>query len=139
MKYILSIVMKNGETIKVIATKKDMDNLQDAIFYADTYPKVVYWINDIEINAKDIEDFYYAKIIKEIKRDEMMKIDDREFEIIFTMKNDETICVKASKNTVDNVYKLHKDLDELKGNVILDFNGRKVDLRKVDYFRWYMV
>nr|DAW16537.1 MAG TPA: hypothetical protein [Caudoviricetes sp.] len=49
MKYILSIVMKNGETIKVIATKKDMDNLQDAI------------------NAKDIKDFYYAKIIKEIK------------------------------------------------------------------------
>ena len=67
MKYILSIVMKNGETIKVIATKKDMDNLQEAIFYADTYPKIVYWINDIEINAKDIKDFYYAKIIKEKK------------------------------------------------------------------------
>ena len=67
MKYILSIVMNNGETIEVIATEKDMDNLQEAIFYANIYPKVVYWINDIEINAKDIEDFYYAKIIKEIK------------------------------------------------------------------------
>lgn len=32
---------------------------------------------------------------------------DKEFEIIFTMKDDETICVKADKNTVDNVYKLH--------------------------------
>lgn len=68
-----------------------------------------------------------------------MKIDNKEFEIIFTMKDDETIYVKASKNTVDNVYKLHKDLDELKGNIILDFNGKKVDLRKVDYFRWYMI
>ena len=36
-----------------------------------------------------------------------MKIDNKEFEIIFTMKDEETICVKASKNTVDNVYKLH--------------------------------
>lgn len=68
-----------------------------------------------------------------------MKIDNKEFEIIFTMKNDETICVKASKNTVDNVYKLYKDLDELKGNVILDFGEKKVDLRKVDYFRWHMI
>lgn len=68
-----------------------------------------------------------------------MKIDNEEFEIIFTMKDKETIRVNASKNTVDNVYKLHKDLDELKGNVILDFNGKKVDLRKVDYFRWYMI
>lgn len=67
MKYIISIVMKNGETIKVIGTEKDMDNLQHAIVYADTYPKVVYWIGNLEINAKDIEDFYYAKIIKEIK------------------------------------------------------------------------
>ena len=29
---------------------------------------------------------------------------DKEFEIIFTMKDDETICVKADKKTVDNVY-----------------------------------
>ena len=139
MKYILSIVMKNGETIKVIATKKDMDNLQDAIFYADTYPKVVYWIDNLEINAKDIKDFYYAKIIKEIKRDERMKIDDREFEIIFTMKDDETICVKASKNDVDNVYKLHRDLEKIKGNIILDFDGKLIDLKEVDYFRWYLI
>jgi hypothetical protein len=68
-----------------------------------------------------------------------MKIDNEEFEIIFTMKDKEIIRVNASKNTVDNVYKLHKDLDELKGNVILDFNGKKVDLRKVDYFKWYMI
>ena len=68
-----------------------------------------------------------------------MKIDDREFEIIFTMKNDETICVKASKYTIDNVYKLHRDLDEIKGNVILDFDGKLIDLKEVDYFRWYMV
>ena len=68
-----------------------------------------------------------------------MKIDNEEFEIIFTMKDKEIIRVNASKNTVDNVYKLHKDLDELKGNVILDFNGKKVDLRKVDYFRWYLI
>lgn len=68
-----------------------------------------------------------------------MKIDDREFEIIFTMKNDETICVKASKYTIDNVYKLHRDLDEIKGNVILDFDDKLIDLKEVDYFRWYMV
>ena len=64
---------------------------------------------------------------------------NKEFEIIFTMKDDETICVRASKNIVDMVNKLHKDLDELKGDIILDFNGKKVDLRKVDYFRWYMI
>lgn len=68
-----------------------------------------------------------------------MKIDDREFEIIFTMKDDETICVKASKNTIDNIYKLHRDLDEIKGNIILDFDGKLIDLKEVDYFRWYMV
>ena len=68
-----------------------------------------------------------------------MKIDDREFEIIFTMKNDETICVKASKNTVDNVYKLHRDLDEIKGNIILDCDGKLIDLKEVDYFRWYAI
>lgn len=68
MKYIISIVMKNGETIKVIGTEKDMDNLQHAIVYADSYPNVVYWFNDIVINAKDIEDYYYNKIIKEIKK-----------------------------------------------------------------------
>lgn len=68
-----------------------------------------------------------------------MKIDDREFEIIFTMKDDETICVRASKNTVDNVYKLHRDLDEIKGNIILDFDDKLIDLKEVDYFRWYMV
>lgn len=64
---------------------------------------------------------------------------DKEFEIIFTMKDDETICVRVTKNMIDNVYKLHKDLDELKGDIILDFDGKKVDLRKVDYFRWYMI
>lgn len=68
-----------------------------------------------------------------------MKIDDREFEIIFTMKNDETICVKASKNTVDNVYKLHRDLDEIKGNIILDCDGKLINLKEVDYFRWYVI
>lgn len=68
-----------------------------------------------------------------------MKIDDREFEIIFTMKDDKTICVKASKNTVDNVYKLHRDLDEIKGNIILDFDGKLIDLKEVDYFRWYAI
>lgn len=139
MKYIISIVMKNGETIKVIGTEKDMDNLQEAIFYADSYPRVVYWIDNLEINARDIKDFYYAKIKKEIKRDERMEIDDIKFEIIFKMKTDETICVKASKNTVDNVYKLHRDLDEIKGNIILDFDGKLIDLKEVDYFRWYAI
>ena len=68
-----------------------------------------------------------------------MKIDDREFEIIFTMKDGEIICVKASKNTVDNVYKLHRDLDKIKGNIILDFDGKLIDLKEVDYFRWYVI
>lgn len=68
-----------------------------------------------------------------------MKIDDREFEIIFTMKDGQTICVKASKNAVDNVYKLHRDLDKIKGNIILDFDGKLIDLKEVDYFKWYLV
>lgn len=68
-----------------------------------------------------------------------MKIDDREFKIIFTMKDDETICVKASKNTVDTVYKLHRDLDKIKGNIILDCDGKLIDLKEVDYFRWYAI
>lgn len=68
-----------------------------------------------------------------------MKIDDREFEIMFTMKDNQTICVKASKNTVDNVYKLHRDLDEIKGNIVLDFDGKLIDLKEVDYFRWYLI
>lgn len=68
-----------------------------------------------------------------------MKIDDREFEIIFTMKDDETICVKADKNTIDNVYKFHRDLDKIKGNIILDFDGKLIDLKEVDYFRWHMI
>ena len=69
----------------------------------------------------------------------MMKIDDREFEIVFTMKDDKTICVKASKNIVDNVYKLYRDLDEIKGNIILDFDGKLIDLKEVDYCRWYAI
>lgn len=68
-----------------------------------------------------------------------MKIDDREFEIIFTMKDNQTICVKASKNTVDNLYKLHRDLDVIKGNIVLDFDGKLIDLKEVDYFRWYVI
>lgn len=60
-----------------------------------------------------------------------MKIDD--------MKDDQTICVKASKNTVDNVYKLHRDLDKINGNIILDFGGKLIDLKEVDYFRWHMI
>ena len=57
----------------------------------------------------------------------------------FFMKDGEIICVKASKNTVDNVYKLHRDLDEIKGNIILDFDGKLIDLKEVDYFRWYAI
>lgn len=68
-----------------------------------------------------------------------MKIDNKEFEIIFTMKDEETICVKADKSTVDRVYNLIKNLDDIKGNVVLDFEDKKVDLRKVDYFRWYLI
>lgn len=68
-----------------------------------------------------------------------MVINDKIFELIFTMKDDETICVKADKNTLENVYNLYKNLDEIKGNIIIDFDGKKVDLRKVDYFRWYMI
>ena len=64
---------------------------------------------------------------------------DKEFEIIFTMKDGETICVKTNKITVDNVYKLHRDLDEIKGNIILDFDGKLIDLKEVDYFRWYVI
>lgn len=59
--------------------------------------------------------------------------------IVNFMKDDKTICVKASKNAVDNVYKLHRDLDKIKGNIILDFDGKLIDLKEVDYFRWYVV
>ena len=68
-----------------------------------------------------------------------MKIDNKEFEIIFTMKDEETICVKADKETVDGIYEVFKGLKYIKGKVEFNIGGKKVDLRKVDYFRWYMV
>ena len=68
-----------------------------------------------------------------------MKIDNREFEMIFTMKDDETICIRAYKKTVEDVYNLYKNLDVIKGNVILDFDAKLIDLKEVDYFRWYAI
>lgn len=43
------------------------------------------------------------------------------------------------KKTVEDVYNLYKNLDVIKGNVILDFDGKLIDLKEVDYFRWYAI
>lgn len=59
MKYNLTIVMKNKEMINLIVDVKDIDNLQHAYDSVAENAQVIFWLNDIEINVKDIDYFMY--------------------------------------------------------------------------------
>ena len=59
MKYNLIIVMKNKETINLTVDVKDIDNLQHAYDSVAENVQVIFWLNNIEINVKDIDYFMY--------------------------------------------------------------------------------
>lgn len=60
MKYNLTIKMKNKETINLIVDVKDIDNLQRAYDSAEENVQVIFWLNDIEINVKEIDYFMFS-------------------------------------------------------------------------------
>ena len=60
MKYNLTIIMKNKETINLIVDVKDIDNLQRAYDSAEENVQVIFWLNDIEINVKEIDYFMFS-------------------------------------------------------------------------------
>lgn len=59
-----------------------------------------------------------------------------QFEIIFTMKNDENICVTVDSEMLKDLHEVMKDLQYIRGVVRLNFGGKIVDLKQVEYFRW---
>lgn len=61
-----------------------------------------------------------------------------QFEIIFTMKNDENICVTVDSEMLKDLHEVMKELQHIRGAVTLNFNGKLVDLKQVEYFRWYV-
>lgn len=61
-----------------------------------------------------------------------------QFEIIFTMKNDENICVNVDSEMLKDLHEVMKDLQYIRGAVRLNFGGKIVDLKQVEYFRWYV-
>lgn len=62
-----------------------------------------------------------------------------QFEIIFTMKNGENICVTVDGEMLNALHEVMKDLQCIgSDNVTLNFNGKLVNLKKVEYFRWYV-
>lgn len=61
-----------------------------------------------------------------------------QFEIIFTMKNDEKICVNVDSEMLKDLHEVMKDLQYIRGVVRLNFGGKIVDLKQVEYFRWYV-
>ena len=62
-----------------------------------------------------------------------------QFEIIFTMKNDENICVTVDSEMLNALHEVMKDLQGIGSNdVTLNFGGKLVNLKKVEYFRWYV-
>lgn len=60
MKYNLTIVMKNKETINLTVEVKDIDNLQHAYDSAEENVQVIFWLNDIEVNVKEIDYFMFS-------------------------------------------------------------------------------
>lgn len=60
MKYNLTIVMKNKETINLTVGGKDIDNLKHAYDSAEENVQVIFWLNDIEINVKEIDYFMFS-------------------------------------------------------------------------------
>ena len=61
-----------------------------------------------------------------------------QFEIIFKMKNDENICVNVDSEMLNDLHEVMKDLQHIRGAVRLSFGGKIVDLKQVEYFRWYV-
>lgn len=59
MKYNLTIIMKDKETINLTVSGKDIDNLQHAYDSIEENVQVIFWLNDIKINVKDIDYFMY--------------------------------------------------------------------------------
>lgn len=59
-----------------------------------------------------------------------------QFEIIFTMKNDENICVTVDSEMLKDLHEVMKDLQYIRGAVRLNFGGKIADLKQVEYFRW---
>lgn len=60
-----------------------------------------------------------------------------QFEIIFTMKNDENICVTVDSEMLNALHDVMKDLQYIgSDNVTFNFGGKLVNLKKVEYFRW---
>lgn len=59
-----------------------------------------------------------------------------QFEIIFTMKNDENICVTVDSEMLKDLHEVMKDLQYIRGAARLNFGGKIVDLKQVEYFRW---
>lgn len=59
-----------------------------------------------------------------------------QFEIIFTMKNDKNICVTVDSEMLKDLHEVMKDLQYIRGAVRLNFGGKIVDLKQVEYFRW---
>lgn len=59
-----------------------------------------------------------------------------QFEIIFTMKNDENICVTVDSEMLKDLHEVMKDLQYIRGAVRLNFGGKIVGLKQVEYFRW---
>lgn len=60
MKYNLTIKLKNSKTIDLVASLKDIENLQHAYNSINDNCSVIYWMNDVEINVKDIDYFMFS-------------------------------------------------------------------------------
>lgn len=54
------------------------------------------------------------------------------------MKNDENICVSVDSEMLKDLHEVMKELQHIRGAVTLNFNGKLVDLKQVEYFRWYV-
>lgn len=52
------------------------------------------------------------------------------------MKNDENICVTVDSEMLKDLHEVMKDLQYIRGAVRLNFGGKIVDLKQVEYFRW---
>lgn len=55
------------------------------------------------------------------------------------MKNDENVCVAVDSEMLNALHDVMKDLQYIgSDNVTLNFGGKLVNLKKVEYFRWYV-
>lgn len=52
------------------------------------------------------------------------------------MKNDENICVTVDSEMLKDLHEVMKDLQYIRGAVRLNFGGKIVGLKQVEYFRW---